>query len=66
MVLNLLFYIGPGERIARMELAVLLGTVLHNFRVQSSDTSVVLRPLAKLLLSPDPDVNVSVTFVPRL
>ena len=56
---------GPGERIARMELAVLLGTILHQFRVESSDTSQPIRPLAKLLLSPDPSMNLSVKFIPR-
>jgi hypothetical protein len=43
----------------------MLGTVLHNFRVESSDTTKVIKPLAKLLLSPDPDIDLTVKFVPR-
>ena len=57
--------VGPGERIARMELAILLGTAVHQFKLQSSDETEELRPAAKLLLSPDERIKATITFIPR-
>jgi hypothetical protein len=56
---------GPGERIARMELAVMLGTTLHQFRIELSDPAVELRSAAKLLLSPADDIPATIRFIPR-
>lgn len=58
-------FLGPGERIARMELAVLLGTTLHQFRIELSDANVPLKSSAKLLLSPSDDITATVRFIPR-
>ena len=55
----------PGERFARMELAVLLGTLVHQFKIVSKDTSIPLKVNAKLLFSPKEDPNLKVKFVPR-
>ena len=55
----------PGERFARMELAVLLGTLVHQFKIVSSDASIPLRVDAKLLLAPRNDPNLKVKFIPR-
>jgi hypothetical protein len=48
-----------------MELAIMLGATLHQFRVELSDVTVPLTAAAKLLLSPSDDIPVTLKFIPR-
>lgn len=62
----MILFLGPGERLARMELAVLLGTVLSQFQIVSSDINEELKSSVKLLLSPSDEIKATVQFIPRV
>lgn len=61
-----LVIVGPGERLAKMELAVMLGSTLHQFRIELSDPNVQLKAAAKLLLSPSDEIPATIRFIPRV
>ena len=55
----------PGERLARMELAVMTCALVHRFRIELEDPSVEIKEVNKLLMCPSPDSKAKVRFVPR-
>eukprot|EP00300_Choanocystis_sp_HF-7_P029008 c3524_g1_i1.p1 GENE.c3524_g1_i1~~c3524_g1_i1.p1 ORF type:complete len:531 (+),score=128.31 c3524_g1_i1:40-1632(+) len=55
----------PGERFAKMELAVMLGTLLHRFKIELNGQATPPAQ-AKLLLSPRDDTSARLRFVPRI
>jgi hypothetical protein len=48
-----------------MELALMLATTLHNYRIESSNPDLVLKPVMNLLLSPDVGDKATLRFIPR-
>ena len=55
----------PGERLARMELAVLLGTIVHQFKIETTFPSDRLKATAHILLSPHEHLKSALRFIRR-